>query len=139
MRIWLGRESLELNRTRDVTLNALNHYKDRLSNIESDKQIEDLPKAVRSLLAKEAKKPFEVIDDSISKLETGGLNDISSLEERIDLLVKALECYRDDLMKTKRIMGDKYPELFDPSRDIRKEIELITEALEEIPKFSDMG
>ena len=136
MRIWLGRESLLLNKTKDVTISALNHYKDRLSNIESDKQIEDLPKSVRSLLEAEAKKPIELIDDSIDKLKGDDINDISLLEQRIDLLVKSLECYRGDLIKIKKIMDEKYPELFDPSRNIREKINLITEALEKIPQFS---
>ena len=138
MRIWLGKEFLELNRGRKVTLTALNHYKNRLSEIESDKQIEDLPKATRSLLKNEAGKPLQLIENIIEKLETGGLDNISQLENRVDLLEKALKCYREDMNKIESTMYHKYPELFDKSQDTVDEIELINEALENIPKFAEI-
>ncbi len=80
----------------------------------------------------------DVESDIIEKLETGGLDNISQLENRVDLLEKALKCYREDMNKIENTMYHKYPELFGKSSNIEEEIDLIDEALEEIPKFADI-
>ena len=130
--MWQGRYTLEIDKNIAVMVSALNHYKDRLNTLSYDKQNEDLPVAVRTLLQREVNSSLEVVDETLEILKSRDDVKIGSLEEHADLLETALKIYKTDLGTVSETMTTKYPVLFGhkESPDITKEIVLIDKVLE---------
>ena len=132
--MWKGRYAFETDKNRNVMISALEYYKSRLAGVSNDKQLEDLPKAVRDLLQNEANTPIETIDTVIDTLKSQEYSRINDLEHSVSLLENSLKIYKTDLETVSKTMASKYPGLFGTkqSPNITEEIETIDSILEEI-------
>jgi len=134
MIMWRGSYAFETDKNRNVMITALEHYKSRLTGVSNDKQLEDLPKAVKILLQNEANTPIQTINTVIEILKSNEYGRISTLEHSVSLLENSLKIYKTDLITVSETIASKYPRLFGhkESPNITEEIEIIDKVLEEI-------
>jgi len=135
---WLGVIYLKDEGGYELVLNALNHYKKRISTIGSTPGLQDSAGMFVQILQQEAMKTKPLIDAAIQKINQG-LNDSNALNQvqnDIPLIKKALACYEADIGKAIDPNDQYYSQLLGNSTNPKEEIPKIKQALEKISQFS---
>ena len=131
--LWLGGIYLQ-NGGHIIVLKALKHYKNRVSKIGNDPQLQDAAITLRMLISDEGKKTAEKVD-SVMKIISAGKNDpnlINQTQFEVPLMEKALKCYQADIKKITHTMQKRYGDLFDEPKNLYDDLPLIDNALKEI-------
>jgi len=111
---------------------ASNHYRKRLTKIDSDPSVKALGGSFGMLLNQEAHKTFNAVNPVIEKIASRDAEKINSLQSDISILEKALNCYKSDIQKIVSNMENQYAELFDEPKTMKNDLPLIDEALSKI-------
>lgn len=107
--VWLGGVFLKCEGGYEVVLRALRHYRKRLRTLGQSPELQNSAAMFASVLDQEARKTVPRIDEAIGKIhcalaEPGAAG---SLQEDVQILEKALSCYKSDIQKAQDT-GNKY-------------------------------
>ena len=133
MMMWRGRYAFDSEKNTKVMISALEYYKNRLNDISNDKEVKDLPKAVKILLQNEANTQNNDINYCVGILKEENPQ-LNLLHQHVSLLETALKIYKTDLQTVRETMASTYPGLFGTkqSPNIVEEIGVINKVLDEI-------
>ena len=137
-KIWLGSIYLKDEGGYEIILKSLEHYKKRLKTLGSSPELKDSSAMFGSLLQQEAMKTIPKIDEMAKKVKYS-LSDITllnSLSEDRSFLVKALTCYEADITKAQDSGHEYFLKLVGDLPLVKKDLEIIKNALDKISQFS---
>ncbi len=136
-KIWLGGIYLKDEGGYDIILRSLNHYKKRLMTVDKSPEIKDSAAMFGGILKQAAMKTIPQIDEITQKIQNS-LSDpqsISTLNENIAFLEKALTSYETDITKAQDTGHEYYLNLIGDLPRVKKDLELIKIAKSKIRQF----
>lgn len=138
-KIWLGAIYLKDEGGYEIILRSLNHYKKRLKTLGSSPELKNSSAIFGSLLQQEAMKTIPKIDEMTKKIKDALSDDIvlNSLSEDRAFLVKALSCYESDINKAQNTGQEYFLKLVGDLPFVKKDLDLVKNAVDKINQFSD--
>jgi hypothetical protein len=136
-KLWIGGIYLKEEGGYEIILRSLNHYKKRLQTIGSSPELKEAAAMFAPLLQSTARKKIPNINDVKWKIYEGLLNliPIQSLEQDLEVLQKALECRKADILKAEETGAEYFINLLGNVQDAKKDTELIENALVKIKQY----
>jgi len=136
-KLWIGGIYLKEEGGYQIILRSLNHYKKRLQTIGSSPELKEAAAMFAPLLQSTARKKIPNINDVKWKIYEGLLDIISiqSLEQDLEVLQKALECRKADILKAEETGAEYFIKLLGNVQDAKKDNELIENALVKINQY----
>ena len=136
---WIGGIYLKEEGGYEIVLKSLIHYKKRLQTIHASPELKEAAAMFAPVLQSQAKKRIPMIDEVKEKVEQSLLNTIpvQSLEQNLEILVKALECYKADIEKAEDTGVEYFVKLLGDVHEARNDLESIKNALIKIKQHSE--
>ena len=136
-KLWVGGIYLKEEGGYEIILRSLNHYKKRLQTIGSSPELKEAAAMFAPLLQSTARKKIPNINEAKWKIYEGLLNliPIQSLEQDLEVLQKALECRKADILKAEETGAEYFINLLGNVQDAEKDTELIENALVKIKQY----
>ena len=138
-KIWIGGIYLKDEGGYEIVLKSLIHYKKRLQTIHASPELKEAAAMFAPVLQSQAKKRIPMINEVKEKVEQSLLNTIpaQSLEQNLEILVKALECYKADIEKAEDTGVEYFVKLLGDVHEARNDLESIKNALIKIKQHSE--
>jgi hypothetical protein len=139
MSVWMGGIFLKDEGGYEIVLKSLTHYKKRLQTIHASPELKEAAAMFAPVLQSQAKKRIPIIEEVKEKIEQSLLNIISvqSLEQDLEILVKALECRQADIKKAEDTGAEYFIKLIGDMQEARKDLESIKIGLVKIKQYSE--
>jgi hypothetical protein len=136
---WIGGIYLKEEGGYEIVLKSLIHYKKRLRTIHASPELKEAAAMFAPVLQSQAKKRIPMINEVKEKVEQSLLNIIpaQSLEQNLEILVKALECYKADIEKAEDTGVEYFVKLLGDVHEARNDLESIKNALIKIKQHSE--
>ena len=136
---WIGGIYLKNEGGYIIILKCLIHYKKRLQTIHASPELKEAAAMFAPVLQSQAKKRIPMIDDVKEQIEKFLLNLTKSkvLEEKVEIIEKALECRKSDIEKAETIPDEYFTKLIGDVQESKKDLESIKNALTKIKEYSD--
>ena len=136
-KIWLGGIYLKDEGGYEIILRSLNHYKKRLRTVDKSPEIKDAAAMFGGILIQAAMKATPEINEIIQKIQQSLIDDqlVSSLNENIPILEKALSSYESDIQKAQNTGHDYYLKLVGDLTSAKEDLELIKYAKLKIKQY----
>lgn len=136
---WIGGIYLKDEGGYIIILKCLTHYKKRLQTIHASPELKEAAAMFAPVLQSQAKKRIPMIDDVKEQIEKFLLNLTESkvLEEKVEIIGKALECRKSDIEKAKTTPDEYFTKLIGDVQESKKDLESIKNALTKIKEYSD--
>ena len=124
---WIGGIYLKEEGGYQIILKSLVHYKKRLQTIHASPELKEAAAMFAPVLQSQAKKRIPIIEEVKEKTEQSLLNIISvqSLEQDLEILVKALECRQADIKKAEDTGAEYFIKLLGNMQEASKDLESI--------------
>jgi hypothetical protein len=136
---WLGGIYLKDEGGYEILLKSLTHYEKRLKTIHLSPELKEAAAMFAPVLQSQAKKRVPMINEAKEKIEKILLDTIpiQSLEQDLEILTKALECYKSDIEKAEDTGAEYFVKLLGDVHEARKNMDSIENALIKIRQYSD--
>ena len=136
-KLWIGGIYLKEEGGYEIILRSLNHYKKRLQTIGASPELKEAAAMFAPLLQSTARKKIPNINEVKLKIYHSLLNLISiqSLEQDLEVLQKALECRKADILKAEETEAEYFIKLIGNVQNAKKDTELIENALVKINQY----
>ena len=136
-KIWLGGIYLKEEGGYDIILRSLNHYKKRLMTVDKSPEIKDSAAMFGGILKQAAMKTIPQIDEITQKIQNSlsEPQSITTLNENIAFLEKALTSYETDITKAQDTGQEYYLNLIGDLPRVKNDLELIKIAKSKIRQF----
>ncbi|MCP2505434.1 MAG: hypothetical protein NLN56_00240 [Nitrosopumilus sp.] len=136
-KLWIGGIYLKEEGGYEIILRSLNHYKKRLQTIGASPELKEAAAMFAPLLQSTARKKIPNIIEVKGKIYQSLLNLISiqSLEQDLEVLQKALECRKADILKAEETEAEYFIKLIGNVQNAKKDTELIENALVKINQY----
>jgi hypothetical protein len=136
-KIWLGGIYLKDEGGYEIILRSLAHYKKRLKTVDKSPEIKDSAAMFGGILIMAAKKEVPKINDLTQKIQQSLLESqlVSTLNENMPLLEKALTTYEIDIQKAQDTGHEYYLNLVGDLASVKNDLELIKIAKSKINRF----
>jgi len=137
-KIWLGGIFLKNEGGYEIVLKSLAHYKKRLQTIGNSPELKEAAAMFAPVLQQQAVKTIPKIDEAILKIQDvlSDTKPVDSLRDDMELLQRALECYQSDIEKAENTGHEYFIKLLGDLPATKKDIQIITQAIEKINQFS---
>ena len=138
-KLWIGGIYLKDEGGYEILLKSLTHYEKRLKTIHLSPELKEAAAMFAPVLQSQARKRVPMINEAKEKMEKIllGTIPIQSLEQDLEILTKALECYKSDIEKAEDTGVEYFVKLLGNVQDARKDLEPIKDALIKIKQYSD--
>ncbi|MCS5528253.1 MAG: hypothetical protein NZ747_03150 [Nitrosopumilus sp.] len=138
-KLWIGGIYLKDEGGYEILLKSLTHYEKRLKTIHLSPELKEAAAMFAPVLQSQARKRVPMINEAKEKMEKIllGTIPIQSLEQDLEILTKALECYKSDIEKAEDTGVEYFIKLLGNVQDARKDLEPIKDALIKIKQYSD--
>lgn len=136
-KIWLGGIYLKEEGGYEIVLRSLAHYKKRLMTVDKSPEIKDSAAMFGGVLKQAAMKTIPKIDEITQKIQNS-LSEpqpITTLNENIAFLEKALTSYETDITKAQDTGHEYYLNLIGDLPTVKNDLELIKIAKSKIRQF----
>ena len=136
---WTGGIYLKEEGGYEILLKSLTHYEKRLKTIHLSPELKEAAAMFAPVLQSQARKRVPMIKEAKEKIEKILLDTmpIQSLEQDLEILTKALECYKADIEKAENTGIEYFVKLLGDVQEARKDLEPINDALIKIKQYSD--
>lgn len=136
-KIWLGGIYLKEEGGYEIVLRSLAHYKKRLMTVDKSPEIKDSAAMFGGVLKQAAMKIIPKIDEITQKIQNGlsEPQSITTLNENIAFLEKALTSYETDITKAQDTGHEYYLNLIGDLPTVKNDLELIKIAKSKIRQF----
>ena len=138
-KIWLGGIFLKNEGGYEIILKAFRHYKKRLQTMGNSPELKEAAAMFAPVLQQQAVKIIPKIDETVTKIQNvlSDIIPINSLEDDIQLMQRALECYQSDIEKAENTGNEYFLKLLDDLLTAKKDSADIAKAINKINKFSE--
>lgn len=136
-KIWLGGIYLKEEGGYEIILRSLLHYKKRLMTVDRSPEIKDSAAMFGGILKQAAMKTIPQIDEISQKIQKSlpEAQLVSTLNENIPFLQKALASYEADIKKAQDTGHEYYLNLIGDLASVKNDLELIKIARSKIKQF----
>ena len=136
-KIWLGGIFLKDEGGYEIILRSLIHYKKRLMTVDKSPEIKDSAAMFGGILRQAAMKTIPKIDEITEKIQKSlpVAQLVSTLNENIPFLEKALTSYETDIQKAQDTGHEYYLNLIGDLASVKGDLELIRIAKSKINQF----
>jgi len=136
---WIGGIYLKNEGGYIIILKCLIHYKKRLQTIHASPELKEAAAMFAPVLQSQAKKRIPMIDNVKEQIEKFLLNLTKSkvLEEKVEIIEKALECRKSDIEKAETTPDEYFTKLIGDVQESKKDLGSIKNALTKIKEYSD--
>ena len=138
-KLWLGGIYLKDEGGYEIILKSLTHYEKRLKTIHLSPELKEAAAMFAPVLQSQARKRVPTINEAKEKIEKILLDTIpiQSLEQDLEILTKALECYKSDIEKAEDTGVEYFVKLLGDVHKARNDMDSIENALIKIKQYSD--
>ena len=138
-KIWLGGIFLKNEGGYEIILKAFRHYKKRLQTMGSSPELKEAAAMFAPVLQQQAVKIIPKIDETVTKIQNvlSDVIPINSLEDDIQLIQRALECYQSDIEKAENTGNEYFLKLLGDLLTAKKDSADIAKAINKINQFSE--
>jgi hypothetical protein len=138
-KLWMGGIYLKEEGGYEIILKSLIHYKKRLQTIHQSPELKEAAAMFAPLLQSTARKKIPVINEVKEKMEQCLLNliPVQSLEQDLEVLQKALECRKADIIKAEETGAKYFINLLEDVHKAKKDLDQIEKALIKINQYSE--
>jgi len=138
-KLWLGGIYLKDEGGYEIILKSLTHYEKRLKTIHLSPELKEAAAMFAPVLQSQARKRVPMINEAKEKIEKILLDTIpiQSLEQDLEILTKALECYKSDIEKAEDTGVEYFVKLLGDVHKARNDMDSIENALIKIKQYSD--
>ena len=138
-KIWLGGIFLKNEGGYEIILKAFTHYKKRLQTMGNSPELKEAAAMFAPVLQQQAVKIIPKIDETVTKIQNvlSDIIPINSLEDDIQLMQRALECYQSDIEKAENTGNEYFLKLLDDLLTAKKDSADIAKAINKINQFSE--
>ena len=138
-KIWLGGIFLKNEGGYEIILKAFRHYKKRLQTMGNSPELKEAAAMFAPVLQQQAVKIIPRIDETVTKIQNvlSDIIPINSLEDDIQLMQRALECYQSDIEKAENTGNEYFLKLLDDLLTAKKDSADIAKAINKINQFSE--
>ena len=138
-KIWLGGIFLKNEGGYEIILKAFRHYKKRLQTMGNSPELKEAAAMFAPVLQQQAVKINPKIDETVTKIQNilSDIIPINSLENDIQLMQRALECYQSDIEKAENTGNEYFLKLLGDLLTAKKDSADIAKAINKINKFSE--
>ena len=138
-KIWLGGIFLKNEGGYEIILKAFRHYKKRLQTMGNSPELREAAAMFAPVLQQQAVKIIPKIDETVTKIQNilSDIIPINSLENDIQLMQRALECYQSDIEKAENTGNEYFLKLLGDLLTAKKDSADIAKAINKINKFSE--
>nr|AIF25204.1 hypothetical protein [uncultured marine thaumarchaeote SAT1000_48_A08] len=138
-KIWLGGIFLKNEGGYEIILKAFRHYKKRLQTMGNSPELKEAAAMFAPVLQQQAVKIIPKIDETVTKIQNvlSDIIPINSLEDDIQLMQRALECYQSDIEKAENTGNEYFLKLLDDLLTAKKDSADIAKAINKINQFSE--
>ena len=138
-KIWLGGIFLKNEGGYEIILKAFRHYKKRLQTMGNSPELKEAAAMFAPVLQQQAVKIIPKIDETVTKIQNvlSDIIPINSLEDDIQLMQRALECYQSDIEKAENTGNEYFLKLLGDLLTAKKDSADIAKAINKINKFSE--
>ncbi len=138
-KLWMGGIYLKEEGGYEIILKSLIHYKKRLQTIHQSPELKEAAAMFAPILQSTARKKIPVINEVKEKMEQCLLNliPVQSLEQDLEVLQKALECRKADIIKAEETGAKYFINLLEDVHKARKDLDQIEKALIKINQYSE--
>tara|TARA_B100001146_G_C16109020_1_gene402771 strand:- start:1 stop:426 length:426 start_codon:yes stop_codon:yes gene_type:complete len=138
-KIWLGGIFLKNEGGYEIILKAFRHYKKRLQTMGNSPELKEAAAMFAPVLQQQAVKIIPRIDETVTKIQNvlSDVIPINSLEDDIQLMQRALECYQSDIEKAENTGNEYFLKLLDDLLTAKKDSADIAKAINKINQFSE--
>ena len=138
-KIWLGGIFLKNEGGYEIILKAFRHYKKRLQTMGNSPELKEAAAMFAPVLQQQAVKIIPKIDETVTKIQNvlSDVIPINSLEDDIQLMQRALECYQSDIEKAENTGNEYFLKLLDDLLTAKKDSADIAKAINKINQFSE--
>ena len=138
-KIWLGGIFLKNEGGYEIILKAFTHYKKRLQTMGNSPELKEAAAMFAPVLQQQAVKIIPRIDETVTKIQNvlSDIIPINSLEDDIQLMQRALECYQSDIEKAENTGNEYFLKLLGDLLTAKKDSADIAKAINKINQFSE--
>jgi|TARA_B100000809_G_C14920840_1_gene453291 hypothetical protein len=138
-KIWLGGIFLKNEGGYGIILKAFRHYKKRLQTMGNSPELKEAAAMFAPVLQQQAVKIIPRIDETVTKIQNvlSDIIPINSLEDDIQLMQRALECYQSDIEKAENTGNEYFLKLLGDLLTAKKDSADIAKAINKINQFSE--
>ncbi|MAY24210.1 MAG: hypothetical protein CMO17_01440 [Thaumarchaeota archaeon] len=138
-KIWLGGIFLKNEGGYEIILKAFRHYKKRLQTMGNSPELKEAAAMFAPVLQQQAVKIIPKIDETVTKIQNvlSDIIPINSLEDDIQLMQRALECYQSDIEKAENTGNEYFLKLLGDLLTAKKDSADIAKAINKINQFSE--
>ena len=138
-KIWLGGIFLKNEGGYEIILKAFTHYKKRLQTMGNSPELKEAAAMFAPVLQQQAVKIIPKIDETVTKIQNvlSDIIPINSLEDDIQLMQRALECYQSDIEKAENTGNEYFLKLLGDLLTAKKDSADIAKAINKINQFSE--
>lgn len=138
-KIWLGGIFLKNEGGYEIILKAFRHYKKRLQTMGNSPELKEAAAMFAPVLQQQAVKIIPRIDETVTKIQNvlSDIIPINSLEDDIQLMQRALECYQSDIEKAENTGNEYFLKLLGDLLTAKKDSADIAKAINKINQFSE--
>jgi len=138
-KIWLGGIFLKNEGGYEIILKAFRHYKKRLQTMGNSPELREAAAMFAPVLQQQAVKIIPKIDETVTKIQNilSDIIPINSLENDIQLMQRALECYQSDIEKAENTGNEYFLKLLGDLLTAKKDSADIAKAINKINQFSE--
>ena len=138
-KIWLGGIFLKNEGGYEIILKAFRHYKKRLQTMGNSPELKEAAAMFAPVLQQQAVKIIPRIDETVTKIQNvlSDIIPINSLENDIQLMQRALECYQSDIEKAENTGNEYFLKLLGDLLTAKKDSADIAKAINKINQFSE--
>ena len=123
----------------EIILKAFTHYKKRLQTMGNSPELKEAAAMFAPVLQQQAVKIIPKIDETVTKIQNvlSDIIPINSLEDDIQLMQRALECYQSDIEKAENTGNEYFLKLLGDLLTAKKDSADIAKAINKINQFSE--
>ena len=138
-KIWLGGIFLKNEGGYEIILKAFRHYKKRSQTMGNSPELKEAAAMFAPVLQQQAVKIIPKIDETVTKIQNvlSDIIPINSLEDDIQLMQRALECYQSDIEKAENTGNEYFLKLLGDLLTAKKDSADIAKAINKINQFSE--
>ena len=138
-KVWVGGIYLKEEGGYEIILKSLIHYKKRLQTIHESPELKEAAAMFAPILQSTARKKIPIIDEVKKKIDQCLLDliPVQSLEPDLEILQKALECRKADIIKAEETGAEYFIKLLEDIHKAKKDLDIIDKAMIKINQYSE--
>jgi len=136
-KVWLGQIFIRDEGGFELIMRALNHYNRRLRRISDSPELAGAGAALGSVLQSESARVAPRLKSIANRLRAGltDPSELAALERDIEIIEKAMVCYRSDSQRAADGLHGYYAALVEGNEHYRRDMSVLDSSVERLKRY----